>query len=67
MNKSMMLFPLCTALVALLTACEANNPINKPKAEQRTMIIGGMPVNDRDFKMPEKLLVEDLNTIRPQN
>lgn len=43
----------------LLTACDSKSPF-KPKTELRTMIIGGVPVHERDYKTPEKLLVEDV-------
>ena len=38
------------SLLLLLTACDIKNDYNKPKTEVRTMIIGGMPVHDHDYK-----------------
>lgn len=37
--------------VVCLTGCDAKDSLNKPKTEQRTMIIGGMPVHDHDYKL----------------
>ena len=41
---------LCMSMLLLLTACDIKNDYNKPKTEVRTMIIGGMPVHDHDYK-----------------
>lgn len=65
MNRYLMLMSLC--IVPLLQACDVKDPSNKPKTQVRSMIIGGMPTNDHDYKLPEKLLVEDLSANRPQN
>ena len=51
MNKSFIVISLC--LVPLLQGCDVRNPTNKPNTETRTMIIGGMPVHDRDFKLEQ--------------
>lgn len=44
---------LSICLLLLLTACDAKNDYNKPKTEVRTMIIGGMPVNDHDYRLTQ--------------
>lgn len=35
----------------LLTACDSKDTVNQPKTQTRSMIIGGMPVNDHDYKI----------------
>lgn len=40
-------------LLLLLTACDAKDDYNKPKTEVRTMIIGGMPVHDSDYRLSQ--------------
>ena len=45
---------LSVCLLLLLTACDAKDDYNKPKTEVRTMIIGGVPVHDRDYKLPSQ-------------
>ena len=43
----------CILIVILmggLSACDSKK-LNKPHTEHRTMIIGGQPVFDRDYKM----------------
>ena len=42
---------LCISL--LVTACDAKDDYNKPKTEVRTMIIGGVPVNDHDYRVAQ--------------
>ncbi|OAL76370.1 NF038215 family lipoprotein [Acinetobacter terrae] len=44
---------LSVCLLLLLTACDAKDDYNKPKTEVRTMIIGGMPVHDSDYRLSE--------------
>ncbi|WP_425917998.1 NF038215 family lipoprotein [Acinetobacter sp. TSRC1-2] len=44
---------LSVCLLLLLTACDAKDDYNKPKAEVRTMIIGGMPVHDHDYRLSQ--------------
>ena len=44
---------LSVCLLFLLTACDAKDDYNKPKTEVRTMIIGGMPVHDSDYRLSE--------------
>lgn len=39
-------------LVGSLLACDAKKDLNQPETEARTMIIGGVPVHDRDYKLP---------------
>lgn len=51
----------------LLTACDAKDPFKpktdllEPNKEMRTMIIGGVPVHDKDYKLPEVLLTENIH------
>lgn len=40
-----------TFSVLLLTACDAKDNIHQPKTQSRSMIIGGMPVHDQDYKL----------------
>ncbi|MCQ5167845.1 hypothetical protein E0H89_02135 [Acinetobacter sp. ANC 3781] len=42
---------LSVCLLLLLTACDAKDDYNKPKTEVRTMIIGGMPVHEHDYRL----------------
>lgn len=37
-------------LLSSLAGCD-NDKMNKPKTEVRTMIIGGMPVHDHDYRL----------------
>lgn len=39
-----------------LMACDTAEGLNKPKAETRTMIIGGVPVHEQDYKRPNNEL-----------
>lgn len=41
------------SLITVLTACDMTDPIDQPEEEFRTMIIGGVPVHERDYKIPE--------------
>lgn len=36
----------------MLSACDTDQ-IQRPKTESRTMIIGGVPVNDHDYTLPK--------------
>ena len=41
----------CTILsVVLLGLSGCDDPLNKPKTDTRSMIIGGVPVHDHDYK-----------------
>ena len=40
-------------LLFLLTACDAKDDYNKPKTEVRTMIIGGVPVHQQDYRLSQ--------------
>lgn len=40
-------------IVMNLTACDAKEDLSKPQTEARTMIIGGIPVNERDYRRPK--------------
>lgn len=35
----------------LIMGCDTAETLNQPRAETRTMIIGGMPVHDHDYKV----------------
>lgn len=37
-------------MAGLLTACDAKDDLNKPQTMVRTMVIGGIPVADHDYK-----------------
>ena len=41
---------LVTFFTLSLLACDAQDNVNRPKTEMRTMIIGGMPVHDKDYQ-----------------
>lgn len=51
MKKLSIVLSIC--LLALVTACDAKNDYNKPKTEVRTMIIGGMPIHDQDYRLSQ--------------
>lgn len=60
-------FVTVSVMAVLISACDGRDPF-KPKtelaqnrAEHRTMIIGGVPVHDKDYKLTETLLVEDVH------
>ncbi|WOE32823.1 MULTISPECIES: NF038215 family lipoprotein [unclassified Acinetobacter] len=45
-------FILSMLVFTSLTACDSKQNFNQPRTEtMRTMIIGGVPVHDRDFKI----------------
>ena len=47
----------CTILsVVLLGLSGCDDPLNKPKTDTRSMIIGGVPVHDYDYKMLDSSL-----------
>ncbi len=58
MNKVYVMITLCC--VPLLYACEKKDALNKPNTEARTMIIGGVPVHDKDYHLHERLLADDI-------
>ncbi len=49
MNKISLI--LICIMAGLLTACDAKDDLNKPKTMVRSMVIGGMPVADQDYKL----------------
>lgn len=51
MNKVSFVF--VVMLMSGLTACDSTEHFNKPRTEQRSMVIGGMPVFDQDYKRTE--------------
>lgn len=64
MNKTVIVITMC--MLPLIQACDVKDPTNKPKTQVRTMIIGGMPAHDRDFKISQAPIlaanyVEDSN------
>lgn len=42
--------------VLLLGLSGCDDPLNKPKTDTRSMIIGGVPVHDHDYKRPDSSL-----------
>ncbi|NNG76302.1 hypothetical protein HLH10_08175 [Acinetobacter sp. ANC 4277] len=44
---------LSVCLLLLLTACDAKDDYNKPKTAVRTMIIGGVPVHEQDYRLSQ--------------
>ncbi len=44
---------LSLCMLLLMTACDAKDDYNKPKTEVRTMIIGGMPVHEHDYRVAQ--------------
>jgi hypothetical protein len=40
-------------MLLLMTACDAKNDYNKPKTEVRSMIIGGVPVYEQDYRLSQ--------------
>ena len=59
MKKS--LSPLLLILLPFLSACELKNNPPTPKTQLRTMIIGGMPVHEHDYRLA--LQLADDNTV----
>ena len=55
MNRFIIVITLC--MMPLLQACDVRDPTKQPKTETRTMIIAGMPVHDRDFKMGSETIL----------
>lgn len=50
-------------IVMNLTACESKEDLSKPQTEARTMIIGGVPVNERDYRSPkDELALNEAST-----
>ena len=48
--RSMTLLIICISSLFTM-ACEAQEHVNKP----RTMIIGGMPAHDHDYRLPDQV------------
>lgn len=48
MNKYLILLMVMMSML-ILSACDTQEHLNKP----RTMIIGGVPVYDHDYKLPQ--------------
>lgn len=49
MKKYVMLMWL--GIIPLLHGCDVKDPTNQPKTTTRSMIIGGVPVHDTDYKL----------------
>jgi hypothetical protein len=58
---------LCLGLSLTLSACDIKNDYNKPKTQVRSMVIGGMPVHDQDYKIPQIGVLETQAHTRPSN
>ena len=43
-------FILMCLVAGLLSGCDAKDDLNKPQTMVRTMVIGGVPVADHDYK-----------------
>jgi hypothetical protein len=56
MNKVSFVF--VVLLIGGLTACDSTEHFNKPRTEQRSMVIGGMPAFDQDYKITETAQTE---------
>jgi hypothetical protein len=37
-----------------MVGCDTTDELHRPQNEHRTMIIGGVPVNDHDYKLPRE-------------
>ena len=46
-----------TCLVFALAGCDVKDDLNKPKTQVRTMIIGGMPASEQDYKIPDNKVI----------
>ena len=44
---------LSLSMLLLMTACENKNDYNKPNTEVRSMVIGGVPVHDQDYRLSQ--------------
>jgi hypothetical protein len=42
-----------TCLLLGMAGCDAKDDLNKPRTEVRTMIIGGVPAHDQDYRIPK--------------
>ncbi len=56
---------LSACLLLLLTACDAKDDYNKPKTEARSMIIGGVPVYDQDYRLAQLNVRENSPVVEP--
>jgi hypothetical protein len=51
MKTSALGFCLTLSLSTLFMGCDTADSLNKPSDKTRTMIIGGMPAHDHDYKV----------------
>ena len=56
-NKNKILFLM---LSLSLFGCDAMQQADDRNIEARTMIIGGVPVHDKDYHLHERLLADDI-------
>ena len=54
MRRSLMIIPTMLLCSMWTVGCDTTDELHRPKTEQRTMIIGGVPANDLDYKMPHE-------------
>ena len=52
-SMKMLSAAITACLLLSLAGCDAKDDLNKPKAEVRTMIIGGVPAHDQDYRIPK--------------
>ncbi len=55
MHKILMLMWL--GILPLLQACDSKKPPEPSKTQVRSMIIGGVPVDDRDYQLDSKPII----------
>lgn len=54
MRRSLMIIPTMLLCSVGIVGCDTTDELHRPKTEQRTMIIGGVPANDLDYKIPHE-------------
>jgi hypothetical protein len=50
MNRTLLLIPSILFCSLWMAACDTTDELHRPE-EQRTMIIGGVPAHDQDYKL----------------
>ena len=50
-SMKMLSAAITACLLLSLAGCDAKDGLNKPKAQARTMIIGGVPASDHDYQL----------------
>ncbi len=53
MKRSLLIIPTMMLCSVWIVACDTTDELHRTK-EQRTMIIGGVPANDLDYKLPRE-------------